>query len=209
MEENIKGFLYYGISQEIPRKQIFDVDILTVLFAVAGCVIESQSVVINCIIIFISVCNIVLTFHKTEVKGEKIFWVYGIWSVYFTVFFLVLGTKIAFSVMPEADHMIFAICVVLGYILVASGYVGILLCLIKRNAYKKLKKTNGRSLIGFSALGGVIIAKILFTGMSYKNILQIAVTCCFLLAALALLGCFNLIKFWGVKHINAVGEKEK
>lgn len=200
MEENIKDFLCYGISQEIPKKQIISMDILSIMLLTGGCVIESRFLVINIIMVFITVCNIILTFNRATVKGEKIFWLYGIWSTFLSIFFAMLGTKIAFSVLKREYFGIYAICIVVVYMFIAAMYIGIIIYLIKGNSYRILKKTNARFAFLFSGVSGILMAKILLSGMNYKNILQMASILCYLLSMLAMLGSFNLIKFFGIKY---------
>lgn len=199
MEENIKDFFYYGISQEIPKKQIINMDILSIMLLIVGCVIENHFLIINIVMLFITVCNIILTFNKKTVKEEKVFWVYGIWSTFLSIFFAMLGTKIVFSVLKREYYGRFALCVILAYMLIVAMYIGIIIYLIKGNSYQKLKKTNATFAILFSGAGGILIAKVLFSGAKYENILQISSILCYLLSVLAILGSFNLIKFFAIK----------
>lgn len=73
MGENIKNFLYYGISQEIPRKQIINMDILMAVLGIVGCVIENQFVIANLIVLFTAICSIILTFNKTNARFAFLF----------------------------------------------------------------------------------------------------------------------------------------
>ena len=200
MKENVKDFLYYGITQEIPKKQIIDMDILSIMLLTVGCVIESHFLIINIVMLTVTACNIILTFNRRTVKGEKIFRIYGIWSIFLSIYFAMMGTKIAFSVLEQEHYEKFAICIVLSYLLIAVMYVGIIIYLIKRNSYQKLKKTNLRLVFLYLGAAGILLAKILFSGMNYKNILQMASIVCYFLSMLAMLGCFNLIKFFGIKY---------
>ena len=200
MEENIKNFLTYGISQEISKKQIISVDILMIVLGAIGCIIESQFIVINLFLLLAAIAVIIITFHRTTVKGKNIFKVYGMWSVYLSIFFGIFGTKIALSVLDEEAYVVYILITIIVYLIVIATYISVIIYLIKTNAYKKLKKINGTLGIFFSGIGGIAIAKIFLSGMTYKNILEITSICCYLVSMLAIIGIFNLIKYWGVKH---------
>lgn len=200
MKENIKDFLTYGISQEISKKQIINMDILMIILGVIGCIIESQFIVINLFLLLATIAVIIITFHTTTVKGKNIFKMYGMWSVFLSIFFGILGTKIALSVLDKEAYVVYILIIIIVYLIVVATYINIIIYLIKTNSYKKLKKINGTLGIFFSGIAGIAIAKIFLSGMSYRNVLEITSICCYLISMLSIIGIFNLIKYWGVKY---------
>jgi len=196
MKEEFKDFLKYGIEQTIGKKQLLEVNFLLLLFTLVTMIIGRFSIMISAISVMTLISCCILTYSKQEVTGKKVFWIYGIWSVSLSIEFALLGTCIILLIIDKKYYLQYGIILFLMYLVAFILYTAIIICLIRREAYKKLQQTNKR--IPFILIGifGISIAKIFAKNTGYKSILQIASICCYTFSVLALLGVFNLFKYY-------------
>ena len=199
MEEEFDDFLKHGMAQTIDKKQLLEVDILLLLLSVITIVVSDFSIIVSAVSILILTLCSVLTYSKQEVNGKKIFLVYGLWSVSLCGIFALLGISIVMIITEKKYFFLFYGMLLIVYIMIFILYTGIIMYLIKKGAYKAAKKTNGRISITLFGVFGILTARILTNNISYQNILQMASICCFLFSFLALLGVFNLIKYYCLK----------
>ncbi len=200
MEKEFDDFLKYGMAQTtIAKKQLLEVDVLLLLLSAITIVVSDFSIIVSVVSILILTLCSVLTYSKLEVNGKKIFLVYGMWSVSLCGIFALLGISIVMIVTEKKYFFLLCGILLIVYLIILVLYTGIIVYLIRKSAYKVAKKTNGRISIILFGVFGISIAKISSKSINYQNILQIASICCFLFSFLALLGFFNLIKYYYLK----------
>ena len=199
MNNNTKNFLLYGTTQRIARKQILEVDGLFCFFAFLSIFLGYVNLVwciVNlCLPIFVSA----LTWSATTIEGIKVLWILGVWGAGLCVLLGLLGTALSMMVL-EKNRLYFLCGILVMYIVIFLIYVGIIISLIKINAYKKLKKVNKRIALIFIGVCGISIARVASKKISYEEMVQIGSVCCYLASFLSMMGVINLIKYYVLKR---------
>lgn len=202
MNEEFVEFLKYGLSGIVKKKDIWAIDCIMMFFSLFLALadgyislkwgIPSTIIVVTCII---------LTYTKEDVKGSKIFLVYGAWGSCFTLIFGLFGVRVLLPVLDKKKHFIFISILIIAYIMVTVMYISIIKHLIKKGAYKETRKTNGKMLCTIAGVGGISLAKTFVNSAGYERTIQIASICAFLMSFLSLLGVFNFYKYFYLKKL--------
>lgn len=94
ISEQTKNFLLYGIDHTIQPKEIYKLDgaILFLVFLFFFLAEASPLPVFSKIFLVIVYLGfVILSFSRTEVIGKKVFWIYGIQSLTFSILFCWAG----------------------------------------------------------------------------------------------------------------------
>lgn len=151
MTEQTKNFLLYGIEAHIKPKEIYKLDgaMLFFIFLLFFLAEASPSPVFSRIfLVLVYLGMVILSFSKTEVTGKKVFWVYGIQSLGFSLLFCWAGTIFMLTTLEEKFYPGYLAALVLLYLLVIALYILLTLALIKKDVYNpSTSKKNGRWLV--------------------------------------------------------------
>ena len=107
ISEQTKNFLLYGIEDTIKPKEIYKLDgaILFLIFLFFFLAETTSSPVISRIFLSIVYLGfVILSFSRTEVTGKRVFWIYGIQSLTFSILFCWAGTILMLTTMKEESY---------------------------------------------------------------------------------------------------------
>ena len=206
ISEQTKNFLLYGIEDTIKPKEIYKLYgvILFLIFLFFFLAEATSSPVISRIFLSIVYLGfVILSFSGTEVTGKKVFWIYGIESLTFSILFCWAGTIIMMTTMKKESYKGYLIVLAVIYILVVAAYIFLTIILIKKDVYNPSstkKLAGGWCITGFAMLG-IGVAKILSTKAEYTVMIRIAGLCSYFISLLCILGVFNLVKYFAVKKL--------
>ncbi len=133
--EKTKKFLLYGIDKKIEKKQIYKLDgamlfvsILAMLMAEAA----SAPFFIKISFILFYIGFVIATFSKTDVTGEKVFWIYGMQGSGMSILFCWFGTALMLSTIGKEYYVLYIIILLIIYTMAALAYACLILTLIKK-----------------------------------------------------------------------------
>lgn len=203
MDEKFVEFLRYGLSQPVKKKDIFIMNFLMMFFSliitIADGYISLKWGIPSTIIVVMSV---ILTYTKEDVKGSKIFFIYGVLGVGLTLIFCLTGIRFMFFALDKKDHFTFISILFALYVMVIGIYVYIIRSLIKKGAYKETGKTNGKLSVTIVAVGGISIAKTFSNSAGYERSMQIASICFFTLSFMTVIGIFGFFKYYYLRKLD-------
>lgn len=144
---------------------------------------------------------VILSFSRTEVTGKKVFWLYGIQSLTFSILFCWAATILMLTTMKEEHYKGYLTILVIIYILVIAAYIFLTITLIKRDIYNPAssKKLAGGWCITSFVLLGMGAAKALSSRVEYTAMIRITSLGFYFCSLLCILGAFNLVKYFAVK----------
>ena len=144
---------------------------------------------------------VILSFSRTEVTGKKVFWIYGIQSLTFSILFCWAGTILILTTMKEEYYKRYLTVLVIIYILVIAAYIFLIITLIKRDIYNpsSSQKLAGGWCITSFVLLGMGAAKALSSSVEYTAMIRIASLCFYFCSLGSILGVFHLVKYFAVK----------
>lgn len=147
MTEQTKNFLLYGIEAHIKPKEIYKLDV-AMLFFIFGLFFLAEAspapVFSKIFLVLVYLGMVILSFSRTEVTGKKVFWIYGIQSLGFSLLFCWAGTILMLTTLEEKYYPGYLAALVLLYILVIALYILLTLALIKKDVYNpSTSKKNG------------------------------------------------------------------
>lgn len=204
ISEQTKNFLLYGIEDVIKPKEIYKLDgaILFLLFLFFFLSEAAPSPVFSKIFLVIVYLGfVILSFSRTEVTGKKVFWIYGIQSLTFSILFCWAGTILMLTTMKEEYYKRYLTVLVIIYILVIAAYIFLIITLIKRDIYNpsSSQKLAGGWCITSFVLLGMGAAKALSSSVEYTAMIRIASLCFYFCSLGSILGVFHLVKYFAVK----------
>ena len=143
----------------------------------------------------------ILSFSRTEVTGKKVFWIYGIQSLTFSILLCWAGTILMLTTLKEEYYKKYLAILAIIYILLIAAYIFLIITLIKRDIYNpsSSKKLAGGWCITSFVLLGMGAAKALSRKVEYTAMIRIASLCFYFCSLLCILGVFNLVKYFAVK----------
>lgn len=203
MDEKFVEFLRYGLSQTIKKKDIFIINCIMMFFSLFLTLADGYpSLKWGIVSITPVAACIILTYTKEDVKGSKIFFIYGVSGTCFTLIFGLVGIRFMFSVLDKKSHLIFISILLALYVIVTVTYMYIIKSLIKKGAYKETGKTNGKLSFIIAGAGGISVAKTFADSVGYERTIQIISICAFLASFLSLLGIFNFFKYYYLRKLD-------
>lgn len=203
MDEKVKSFLLYGADTIIEKKELYKMDgvilfFMVLLFTINEVYGGSAAGRVFCILFPLSFG--ILTFSKTDVTGEKVFWVYGIWGSEFSILFGLFGTIIILPVIDKAYYVRYFIVLFAVYAFMILLYIGMVVCFIKKDIYRsKAKKLFGSWFFTLFGMAGIAAAKILHSGIGQEKMVWIGGMCSYFVSLMSVLGSGNLIKYILIK----------
>ena len=206
ISEQTKNFLLYGIEDMIKPKEIYKLDgaILFLIFLFFFLAETTSSPVISRIFLSIVYLGfVILSFSRTEVTGKRVFWIYGIQSLTFSILFCWAGTILMLTTMKEESYKGYLAALTGIYILAVAAYIFLTITLIKKDVYhpSSTKKLAGGWCLTSFAMFGIGAAKILSTKVEYTAMIRIAALCSYFISLVCILGVFHLVKYFAVKKL--------
>lgn len=206
MDKKVNDFLIYGMQGKIKKTEIYKMDgVVSFITFLALAVNEICGGFtlgrIGCISFLLSF--IIFTFTRKDITGEKIFWIYGISSVEFCIFFGLIGTLLMLSTITKRNHMLYIGFIIFFYVIMLCLYVMLTCYLIKKDIYnsKSIKKMMGSWCFILFGICGISVTKILNMNTSQEKMIQIASIGSYLISIICLLGALNLVKYFWIKQI--------
>lgn len=205
MNEKLNDFLAYGMDSKIEKKQIYNMDgvisfITFLVFVINEIYGGAMWARVGCVLFPLSF--IIFTFTRRDVTGKKIFWIYGIWGIGFSILFGVIGTIFMFLIIDKKYYITYLGIMVILYIIVLCIYISIICYLIKKEIYssKSSKKLMGGWCFLLCGIAGMSFAKILGMNTSQEKIIQIVSVLSYLISLISVLGSLNMIKYFMIKR---------
>lgn len=204
MTEQTKNFLLYGIEAHIKPKEIYKLDV-AMLFFIFGLFFLAEAspgpVFSKIFLVLVYLGMVILSFSRTEVTGKKVFWIYGIQSLGFSLLFCWAGTILMLTTLEEKYYPGYLAALVLLYILVIALYILLTLALIKKDVYNPStsKKMAGGWCVTVFVILGISAAKILSAQAGYTATIRFASLSSYFISLLCILGAFHLVKYFMIK----------
>ena len=108
MDEKFVEFLKYGLSQTIKKKDIFIINGIMMFFSLFLTLADGYpSLKWGIVSITPVAACIILTYTKEDVKGSKIFFVYGVSGTCFALIFGLVGIRFMFFVLDNTTLQLF------------------------------------------------------------------------------------------------------
>lgn len=107
-------------------------------------------------LILFYVVFVIATFSKSDVTGEKTFWIHGIQGLGMGILFGWFGTILIFSTLEKEDYSSYMAILLIVYIISAIAYTCLVMFLIKKDIYNSdsnKKVMGGWSFVCFGMLG--------------------------------------------------------
>ena len=206
ISEQTKKFLLYGIESTIKPKEIYKLDgvILFLVFLFFFLAEASPLPAFSKIFLVIVYLGfVILSFSRTEVTGKKVFWIYGIQSLTFSILFCWAGTIFMLTTIEKESYKAYLAVLAVIYILAIAAYLFLTMLLIKKDVYNpsSSKKVAGGWCITSFVLLGIGAAKVLSTKAEYTTVIRIASLGFYFVSLLCILGVFHLVKYFAVKKL--------
>ena len=138
LSEKTKNFILYGVENKIERKEIYKFDgaILFLCFLAMFIADSTPSPSFYRIfLILFYVVFVIATFSKSDVTGEKTFWIHGIQGLGMGILFGWFGTILIFSTLEKEDYSSYMAILLIVYIISAIAYTCLVMFLIKKDIY--------------------------------------------------------------------------
>lgn len=131
--------------------------------------------------------------------GRRIFLIYGIWSLGFSIVCGVFGSVLMLSTIESRYHLEYIVVLLGLYLIMLLIFILIIIYLIKRNAYVSvpMKKMATRWVLLLFGICGISVAKILSSGLGEEKMVQIGA-----ISFVLILGYFNFVKYILLKNYN-------
>lgn len=206
ISEQTKIFLLYGIENTIKPKKIYKLD-GAILFLVFLFFFLAEASPLPCFskifLVIVYLGFVISTFSSKEVTGKKVFWIYGIQSLTFSILFCWAGTTFMLTTMEKERYKGYLAVLAVIYIFTIAAYLFLTVILIKKDVYNpsSSKKMAGGWCITSFVLLGISAAKILSTKAGYTTMIRIASVGFYFVSMLCILGVFNLVKYFAVKKL--------
>ncbi|WP_283684731.1 hypothetical protein [Parablautia sp. Marseille-Q6255] len=206
ISEQTKNFLFYGIENTIQPKEIYKLDGVMLFFVFLFFFLAeatSSPAVSKIFLVTVYVGFVLLSFSRTEVTGKKVFWIYGIQSLTFSILFCWAGTIFMLTTMKKEIHTVYLAVLAVIYIFAIAAYMVLTITLIKKDVYNPSatkKLTGGWCLTGFVMLG-IGAAKVLSAQAGYTTVIRIAGLGFYFVSLLCILGVVHLVKYFAVKKL--------
>lgn len=205
--EKTRNFLLYGIDRKIESKQIYRLDgamlFVSVLAMFMAEAISAPSFIRVSLVLFY-ICFVVATFSKTDVTGEKVFWIYGVQGLGISVLLCWFGTALMLSTIGEEHHTPYIIVLLLVYAVAAIGIGFLIFLLIKKDKYAPSSgriAAGGWSAACFAAFG-ISAAKMASARVPDTFGIRMAGLGFYLVSLLSLISVWNIVKYFVIKKYN-------
>lgn len=204
LSEKTKNFILYGIENKIERKEIYKFDgaILFLCFLAMFIADSTPSPSFYRIfLILFYVVFVIATFSKSDVTGEKTFWIHGIQGLGMSILFGWFGTILMFSTLEKEDYSSYMAILLIVYIISAIAYTCLVMFLIKKDIYNSdsnKKVMGGWSFVCFGMLG-ISVAKIMSSKIPYISMIRIAGLGFYVLSLLCLMSIIFFVKYFLIK----------
>ena len=136
MNEKLKNFLLYGIENKIERKQIYKMDVLILFFSIFMFVLSEDFKIGQIICALLVGTFIISTFSSKDIEGRKIFLIYGIWSLGFSLLFGIFGTILMLSTIKQIYYVEYLVVLGVLYVIMIMIFLFSIIYLIKKNTYE-------------------------------------------------------------------------
>lgn len=152
ISEQTKNFLLYGIDHTIQPKEIYKLDgailfLIFLFFFLAEASPLPGFSKIFLVIVYLGF--VILSFSRTEVTGKKVFWIYGIQSLTFSILFCWAGTVFMLTTIEKESYKGYLAVLAVIYILAIVAYLFLTMLLIKKDVYIQslILKESGRRMV--------------------------------------------------------------
>ena len=179
LSEKTKNFILYGIENKIERKEIYKFDGAILFLCFLAMVIADSTPspsFYRIFLILFYVVFVIATFSKSDVTGEKTFWIHGIQGLGMSILSGWFGTILMFSTLEKEDYSSYMAILLIVYIMSAIAHTCLVMFLIKKDIYNSdsnKKVMGGWSFVCFGMLG-ISVAKIMSSKIPYISMIRIA-----------------------------------
>lgn len=199
MEQNLKDFLRFGLSDRISKKELWKMH--AAIFFMEAIVTFAMHLMetplwTQIFLFVIWGISVLLTCSRQEIHGKRIFFTYGVMSLQMEILFFSSATF--FLWMIFGDRRMWNILIagmICFFLLIHIGYFCLTFYLIRKGAYGATKKVSGGicflSFASLSIIAGKLLAVIMGQEMLYCFIAFLM----YFAAALSALGSMHLFKY--------------
>lgn len=204
LSEKTKNFILYGIEKKIERKEIYKFDGVILFFCFLAMFIAelTSSPSFNRIFLTLFYISFVIaTFSKSDVTGEKTFWIQGIQSLGMSILCGWFGTVLMLSTLEKEDYSFYVAVLLIVYIMSALAHVCLIMFLIKKDIYNSdsNKKVMGGWCFTCFGMLGISVAKIMSSKIPYMSVIRITSLGFYLISLLCLMSIFFFVKYFVIK----------
>lgn len=201
--DELKEFVEYKSNPLVTKRQIRGANFVMVYLCFLNIVFlmsEKQCYICGLINILIVFANILLTYSRKAIIGERMFFIAGVQSAAISATTGLFATEMVLMNLSKSDTFLFICIILMVYIGVIFLYGWLMRYIIKKKLYRKEAKIKSKTFFVAMGIVGMFIAKSLANGLNDEQITKLIVLAFYIVSFISMFGTFNFVKYYYLRH---------